>query len=84
VQALHWLQDMLPQDGGRIRARLRAIFDDPDHGAAIVEDLRGGIRTLPAWMQDLLRGLLGEGSMRSRNGDRLRRDENPAHAALRS
>lgn len=31
VQALHWLQDVLPQDGERIRARLRAVFDDPDH-----------------------------------------------------
>jgi len=84
VQALHWLQDMLPQNGGRIRTRLRVIFDDPDHGAAIVEDLRGGIRTLPTWMQDFLRDLLGESGMRSRNGDRLRRDEHPTRAALRS
>ena len=60
VQALYWLQDILPQDGARIRARLHAIFGDPEHGAAIVEDLRGGIRTLPAWMRDFLRDLLGE------------------------
>ncbi len=72
VQALHWLQDVLPQDGERIRARLRAIFGDPDHGPAIVEDLRGGIHTLPAWMQDFLRDLLGEADILSRNDDRLR------------
>ena len=84
VKALHWLQDMLPPDGERIRARLRAIFDDPAHGAAIVEDLRGGIRTLPAWMQDFLRDLLGEAGVRSAKGDRVRRDEHPARAALRS
>jgi hypothetical protein len=65
VQALHWLQDVLSQDGERIRARLRAIFRDPDHGAAIVEDLCGGIRALPAWMQDFLRDLLGEAAKHS-------------------
>lgn len=58
VQALHWLQDVLPQDGERIRTRLRAILGHPDHGAAIVEDLRSGIGTLPAWMQNFLRDLL--------------------------
>lgn len=84
VQALHWLQDTLPQDGERIRARLRAIFDDPDHGAAIVEDLRGGIRTLPAWMQDFLRDLLDGADVRSAKDDRLRHDEHPTRAALRS
>lgn len=83
VQALHWLQDMLPQDGGRIRARLRAIFSDPHHGAAIVDDLRGGIRTLPAWMQDFLRDLLGEADIRCRDGERMRRDEHTVHMALR-
>ena len=84
VQALHWLQDTLPQDGGRIRTRLRVIFDDPDHGTAIVEDLCGGIRTLPAWMQDFLRDLLDGAGVRSAKGDRIRRDEHPARAALRS
>jgi hypothetical protein len=84
VQALHWLQDVLPQDGERIRARLRAIFGDPDHGAAIVEDLRGGISTLPAWMQSFLRDLLGEADVRSRDSDRLHHDEHPARAARHS
>jgi hypothetical protein len=84
VQALYWLRDMLPQDGERIRARLRAIFGNPDHGAAIVEDLRSGIRTLPAWMQDFLRDLLDGADVRSAKGDRFRRDEHPARAALRS
>ncbi len=58
VQALHWLQDVLPRDGERIRAPLRAILGHPDHGVAIVEDLRSGIGTLPAWMQNFLRDLL--------------------------
>jgi hypothetical protein len=84
VQALHWLQDMLPQDGDRIRARMRAIFEDPDHGASIVEDLRSGIRTLPAWMQDFLRDLLAGANVQHGNDDRPRRVEHPARAASRS
>jgi hypothetical protein len=60
VQALHWLQDMLPGDADRIRKRLAAIFADPAHGAAIVADLRDGLAALPVWMQAFLRGLIGE------------------------
>lgn len=74
VQALHWLQDTLPQDGERIRARLRAIFDDPHHGAAIAKDLGGGIRTLPAWMQDFLRDLLDGADVRSARSPRMTTD----------
>lgn len=58
VQALHWLQDVLPQDRDRITSRLRAIFANPDDGAAIVQDLRDGMHALPGWMQDYLRPLL--------------------------
>ncbi|WP_296614600.1 DUF6088 family protein [Sphingomonas sp.] len=59
VQALHWLQDVLPQDSERIRAQLRIVFGHPDHGAAMVEDLHRGMHTLPAWMHDFLRDILG-------------------------
>jgi len=58
-----------------------SIFDDPHHGAAIAEDLGGGIRTLPAWMQDFLRDLLDGADVRSAKGDRLRHHERPARAA---
>ena len=62
VQALHWLRDALtdPDDRRRILRRLRAIFADPDQGHAIAADLTGGLPTLPAWMQDLLRPLLAD------------------------
>jgi hypothetical protein len=60
VQALHWLQDMLPGDAARVKKRLASIFADPDHGPAIVADLREGLSTLPIWMQAFLRDLIGE------------------------
>lgn len=59
VQALHWLKDMLPTEGPSIWRRVEAILRDPRHGAAIREDLRDGLATLPAWMQRELRSLLG-------------------------
>jgi hypothetical protein len=59
VQALHWLHDMLPADGGgSILKRIRRILDDPKQGAAIRDDLRRGLDALPGWMRDLVTGLL--------------------------
>jgi hypothetical protein len=60
VQALYWLQDMLPRDGerDRIASGLRRVFADAKHGHAIKDDLRKGIGALPIWMQDFLRPLL--------------------------
>lgn len=60
VQALHWMQDMLTQESERkrIRAELRRLLDDPKHGEAIREDLRGGLSAVPIWMQEFLRELL--------------------------
>lgn len=61
VQALHWLQDMLPQDDERrrIQVALRRIFADPRHGQAIRNDLEAGFSAMPIWMQEFLRDLLG-------------------------
>ena len=62
VQALHWLQDMLPGDAARVKKRLQSISADPEHGPAIVADLRDGLSTLPIWMQVFLRDLIGKAS----------------------
>jgi hypothetical protein len=63
VQALYWLQDMLPRDGerDRIASGLRRVFADAKHGHAIQDDLRKGIGALPIWMQEFLRPLLFDG-----------------------
>jgi hypothetical protein len=60
VQALHWLREAVtkPEDRDRIVHRLQTVLIDPVHGTAIRADLVDGLPTLPAWMQDLLRGLL--------------------------
>lgn len=57
VQALHWLRDTLGDDEARARvaARVRALLNDPAHGAGLREDLRAGMPALPIWMQDFLR-----------------------------
>jgi hypothetical protein len=62
VQALHWLRDALadPNDRRRILRRLRAILADKDHGSAVAADLANGLPTLPAWMQDVVRQLVGD------------------------
>jgi hypothetical protein len=60
VQALHWLKDTLPSDRDQIQAKLSALLADPTHGTALRDDLRQGLITLPAWMQDVLKPLLAE------------------------
>jgi hypothetical protein len=62
VQALYWLKDMLPADETGILSRLAGILKDPHHGPAIREDLETGLKTLPAWMQRIVRILLDEDS----------------------
>lgn len=59
VQALHWLQDMLPTDGDRIRKMLTRILDDTQHGSAIRDDLSQGFSALSGWMQAYLRTIPG-------------------------
>lgn len=62
VQALHWLRDALadPGDRQRILRRLGTILADNDQGPDIAVDLKSGLPTLPAWMQDIVRLLLSE------------------------
>jgi hypothetical protein len=62
VQAMHWLRGDLakPDDRQRLVRKLRAILDRKGEGAAIAADLRQGLPTLPAWMQDLVRELLAD------------------------
>jgi hypothetical protein len=55
VQALHWLHDAGGDTDPAVTMRLRKIFDDPDYGADIVDDLRNDLLALPAWMQTILR-----------------------------
>jgi hypothetical protein len=58
VQALYWLHDVLHSDRAGVLRRLRALVNDPDHGAPIRDDLRMGLHTLPTWMQSLVRELV--------------------------
>jgi hypothetical protein len=58
VQALHWMKDLLASDRQRIMLRLKRVLGDPDHGAAIREDLKDGLAAMPAWMQSFVRELL--------------------------
>ncbi len=44
----------------RIRAAMHRIIADPRHGKAIREDLEAGFSALPIWMQEFLRGVLGD------------------------
>lgn len=60
VQALHWLKDLLVTDRPTILAKLAGVLADPTHGAAICQDLEAGIKTLPAWMRQVVRELLDQ------------------------
>jgi hypothetical protein len=60
VQALYWLQDVLDTDRPRIVRSLKRLLADPVHGAALRDDLQRGLRTLPIWMQSVVRDLLDQ------------------------
>ena len=59
VQALHWLKDMLPTDGNKVRRTLARLLRVPKHGDAISIDLAQGFGVLPGWMQTFLRTVPG-------------------------
>lgn len=67
VQALHWLQDVLPSDRDRILGRLRSALADPQQGRAIRDDLRDGLRTLPTWMQSPVHEILRDDRARTQH-----------------
>jgi len=54
VQALYWLEDMLPGDEKIILNRLAKIIDSSDSGQNIYHDVMNGFDMLPFWMQSLL------------------------------
>jgi hypothetical protein len=58
VQALHWLRDMLQSDPTATVKRLTALLNNATHGAALRDDLRHGLHTLPTWMQQIVRPLV--------------------------
>lgn len=60
VQALHWLHDANSDAHPAIIKRLRTLLADPDHGQAMVDDLRTDLLALPAWMQVILRDALAD------------------------
>lgn len=62
VQALHWLKSKLddPKEGRIIRNRIDRLLSDPKRGSALRKDLKEGLATLPAWMQDFVRDLLAK------------------------
>ena len=62
VQSLYWLRDELKSsdatDTSVISAKLRRILTDPK-AALVRDDLVLGLNTLPSWMQNWIRELLG-------------------------
>ena len=56
VQAMHWLRDAVDQP--TLTAQVRAFLKRAKNGDDIKADLVDGMRTLPAWMQDLLRPIV--------------------------
>jgi len=58
VQALHWLKNTLPDDYDRIVMQIKKVVSDRRQGKAVRDDLRSGFRTLPAWMQPVIRDVL--------------------------
>jgi hypothetical protein len=83
VQALHWLKDTLPTDRDRILARLSSILADSRYGKGLRDDLRTGLATLPAWMQDIVRELLGTDLDRRVTPGRSRRARESAKPAAK-
>jgi hypothetical protein len=58
VQALYWLQDLLPNDGPDVLRQLRNMIIHAPDGPAIAFDLQTGLPALPTWMQTQVRELL--------------------------
>jgi hypothetical protein len=60
VQALHWLRDAV--DPPTLNAQVRSFLRRAPNADAIRADLADGMLALPAWMQDLLKPIVGGGT----------------------
>lgn len=60
VQALHWLRDTITdvEEDGKLRRKLGDLLWSEPGGDRLRTDLRNGMSTLPAWMQDYLKPIL--------------------------
>ena len=60
VQALHWLRDTLGDrdDVDDLQQRIDDLLHSGPNATKVRSDLRDGLSTLPAWMQDFLKPLL--------------------------
>ena len=61
VQALYWLEQTMQNDevnSNLIQAKLTKIIQRSSHANEIISDLKGGLATLPVWMQRWLQNLL--------------------------
>jgi hypothetical protein len=69
VQALNWLKPKFsnPEESQRIRRRFQAILWNRDGGPALRKDLKKGLTSMPAWMQDFLREMISNDSSSSAN-----------------
>jgi hypothetical protein len=72
VQALYWLQDVLPSNRQTISRQLRNLIAHHVQGAAIASDLQTGLSAMPIWMQSIVRDLLADLPTDSAGADRLR------------
>jgi Family of unknown function (DUF6088) len=63
IQALHWLRDQITVDKEQIERRVRAILSDEKHGAAIANDIKKDLTTLPDWMQSFLSPIINSRSI---------------------
>jgi hypothetical protein len=60
VQALFWLQDVLPSDRDAILRRLGNLIVWDPKGGAIAADLQAGLSAMPIWMQSIARDLVAQ------------------------
>jgi hypothetical protein len=58
VQALIWLRDVLPSNGGTIAKRLKSILNDGDDGHRMRKDLQDHLGDLPDWLVPLVKDIL--------------------------
>lgn len=60
VQALHWLRDTMTdgEEDRKLRRKLGHLLWNEPNSDRLRADLRDGLSTLPAWMQDYLKPIL--------------------------